>query len=419
MKALKLSCLLLFFINSLAWTQNDYFVKTSSHKSAATTEEERFVENNFPYISICNWTPGLRFMYMFEEKYGFIPTFSDYETEKPIENAFFQHKILTFLDVEDSTKDGRARNFIATRFIFELDGKKYYHEIKNQRLSDICLNSARASIKGLVFLQDIDLARKLLMGRYIYTKTRTVRVDDPNSANGYREMDIPINTGGRITAIGVGSREFPVKIVFDAENGRSYYAEVAFSTTNSGFVKSDFKGENLMKYFPNAFTFSNQDVAFVKDVKKQYLGEAVYPNRNLNATVDGRAAVLYRYTPLEIIDMTVDANRDNAVMIARDMNGKVYSVPIRLKYDIVIRNEDFIGDVFEQGNLRKKFPYISQQHWSLIINGDVVLGMTKDECRLSLGDPVQFTSNLNSRYETWFYNGKVLEFEDGKLIRVK
>ena len=46
-------------------------------------------------------------------------------------------------------------------------------------------------------------------------------------------------------------------------------------------------------------------------------------------------------------------------------------------------------------------------------------GMSADECRLSIGNPVDIQLKKDSRFETWFYNGRTLEFENGTLQRFK
>lgn len=66
----------------------------------------------------------------------------------------------------------------------------------------------------------------------------------------------------------------------------------------------------------------------------------------------------------------------------------------------------------------KRYPAISDQTWQNIINGQVAIDMTKDECRLSIGAPVSITRRNNNDYfyELWTYeNGIYLVFQDGIL----
>lgn len=420
MKVLKLICLFVLF-SAPVWGQGDYLVTTTSQKSVAGTAEERFVEDNFRFYSLCNWTPGMKFMYIIEEKFNFIPTFSDYKTETQVDNNFFHHKIMVFEGVEERENDKQGRSFVSTRFVFSTNGEKYYHEIKSQRLNEICIKSPRSYIKGLVYLDDIDKARSLLLGRTVYTKVKTLRVDDANSANGYREITSSDNDNKavRINAIGVGSREAPVKIVLADNEGRTYFVEVALSTTNTGYVKSDFQGEQRSRFFPNVLAFADANVRTQSGMKSAYMNKYIYPVVHMEAKLNGRITTLYRFTPLLVVGMDIATDNDHTILKLQAQKGDIYEVPVRLKYDVITKNDDFIEDLFAAGNLRAQYSYITDKNWQMIVNGEIALGMTRDECRLSLGAPIQRQSNMNSRYETWFYQSKTLDFEDGKLIKMQ
>ena len=74
---------------------------------------------------------------------------------------------------------------------------------------------------------------------------------------------------------------------------------------------------------------------------------------------------------------------------------------------------------FGFGDIHQKYPAITDKRWAIIAQGDLEEGMNTDECRLSIGDPVEIQLKKDSRFETWFYNGKTLEFENGTLQRYK
>ena len=81
------------------------------------------------------------------------------------------------------------------------------------RLDEICEKAPRAGINGLVYLKDVDTAKELLIGKTVYIQSESARVDDANNYSGYQNIAIPVNTEATITAIGVGSQAYPVKIV--------------------------------------------------------------------------------------------------------------------------------------------------------------------------------------------------------------
>ena len=230
--------------------QNDYLVTTISNQEGPLSEEEQFIKENFPLQLLCKWTPGMKFMFIPSGRDMFLPTLLVYETEKGADNSVLKHKILTFAGYEEKSQELSNDMSYSTRLIFECDGEKYYYEIKIHVRMKFAKRIPRAYINGLVNLKDVDTAKELLTGRKIYVQSDMARVDDANSYSGYRKVSIPVNTEATITAIGVGSQSYPVKIIFQDSQGHSYYLEVALSRTNSGMDVSDFQAEKKMRYFP-------------------------------------------------------------------------------------------------------------------------------------------------------------------------
>lgn len=225
----------------------------------------------------------MKFMFVPSTRNMFLPTLSSYDTEKGIDNSLLKHKILTFTGTEEKAQNISTGTNYSTRFVFECEGEKYYYDIKNMRLDEICEKAPRAGINGLVYLKDVDTAKELLVGKTVYIQSESARVDDANNYSGYQNIAIPVNTEATITAIGVGSQAYPVKIVFKDTQGHSYYLEVALSRTNSGMDLNDFQGEKRMKYFSNAFSFTNKSLGTIESLKNKYLGMTVYPKKMLPA----------------------------------------------------------------------------------------------------------------------------------------
>ena len=92
---------------------------------------------------------------------------------------------------------------------------------------------------------------------------------------------------------------------------------------------------------------------------------------------------------------------------------------VDLKYDVITKNENYIEDLFGFEDIHKKYPGITEKRWQIISRGDLEVGMSTDECRLSIGDPIEIVLKKDNRFENWFYNGKTLEFESGTLQRFK
>lgn len=84
-------------------------------------------------------------------------------------------------------------------------------------------------------------------------------------------------------------------------------------------------------------------------------------------------------------------------------------------------SRDF-SSIFFLTDPKIKYPNISDEHWVLIQQGKVALGMTKDECRLSLGNPDELRSGHNTAQtmDIWQYaNGGFLMFTDGLLTQFR
>lgn len=410
-----------------ATAQSNYFVNTSTQSSSNISEEDQFIESYFPLQLLCQWTPGMKFMFIPDAKDQFLPIFSTYEKEKEIDNSKYKHKIFEFLGTEEKVKEIYTGKNYSTRFLFSCEGQKFYHEIKNQRLDEICQKNPRVSINGLVYLKDVDTAREQLIGKIVYTRSSVARVDDTNSYAGFREVPITQNQKVTITNIGVGSKAYPVKVIFEDEKGNSHYMEVALSRTNSGMDVADFQADKKMRYFLNAFSFTDKNVNSMEALKSKYMDMAVYPKKTLSAKgtiiMEGQPSntlsYLLRYTPLRIRDIAVTPPSTKATLSLIDANARTYDIEVDLKYDYILKNENFIEDLFGFGNIHKKYPGITNENWKLIAQGEVQPGMSADECRLALGSPIQVEFRKDTRFETWLYNGKVLEFESGRLLRFK
>lgn len=108
-----------------------------------------------------------------------------------------------------------------------------------------------------------------------------------------------------------------------------------------------------------------------------------------------------------------------AVLSLEDKNGTIYVMEADLKYDVITRNDNYIEDLFGLEDIHKKYPGITDKRWEIISRGDLEEGMSTEECRLSIGDPIEIQVKKDNRFETWFYNSKTLDFENGILRRFK
>lgn len=413
--------LVLSFIGAISiQAQDDYLVRTGSAPQTSTSAEEQFIEENFPFIKLCDWKEGMKFMVIPSKEDLIFSIFKSYETNKDVQTGDYKHKILEFVGIEE---DDAKRS---VRFVFTCEGEKLYHEFKNKNLNSICTNEAKAGIKSLAYLGDVDIAKQLLVGKDLHMKTATVKVDAA-SGDGFKEVRVSKNLKVTITAVGVGSNKaFPVKLVFKDDKDNEYFTEVAFSKTNSGMDYSDFKSVHKEKYFPNVFTFTDAGTQNIQQLESKYANKEAYPIVNLNIVmIQGKGdntpktrTELLRYTPIVITGITRETpTSPYYTLTIKDKNNNEYIQEVTFFEDIIL-DKKFFGSLFTLGNIRKEYPDISAEDWDIIAKGQVRIGMNKEVCRLSLGDPtVVRKRGSENQYEDWIYQKCMLRFEKGKLIK--
>lgn len=79
-------------------------------------------------------------------------------------------------------------------------------------------------------------------------------------------------------------------------------------------------------------------------------------------------------------------------------------------------------NLFSLSDIRKQYPHVQPETWDLISEGKVKAGMTKEECKLSIGNPKDINSghDYSQTLDIWTYeDGTVLWFEDGLLTRFR
>lgn len=140
----------------ISYAQSGYIVSTASRQANTFVEspEKQFIDDHFKYYSLCDWTPGMKFMVIPERKDLVIPVFKSAENGKDVNSGELKNKIMEFLGTEVTD-----RGFV--HFNFDCEGKLYYHEVKNITLEQYCMKP-KAGIPTLAYLGDVDIAKDLL-----------------------------------------------------------------------------------------------------------------------------------------------------------------------------------------------------------------------------------------------------------------
>ncbi|WP_270611444.1 hypothetical protein [Bacteroides intestinalis] len=318
----KVMFLMMLLLGVKAWGQDGYFVSSKSSetiiKTVELTEEQKFVQDNFKKLNVADWYRGMRFMAIYKPD---IYDMSLLRGENGAKLSDYYHQIIAVDTIVERTVSCPAGSCIRTYILFNTDtGTPLEYEFIGgiDEMRDANFNH----IEGIVPLDDIDIARKLLLGKTLYSMTRLGHID---TDKGLRVIRVNKFAPYKIEEIGIGNAECPVKIVVKGNDGKKCCFLVSMNGINN--VPNNFLlGDG---YFHNVFSFSNP---------------------------------------------------------------------------------------------RVKYKNIPSSTWNLIIGGKVKIGMTKEHCQLSWGNPekVNVTTGSFGTHEQWVYNGNsYLYFENGKLTAIQ
>lgn len=135
----------------------------------------------------------------------------------------------------------------------------------------------------------------------------------------------------------------------------------------------------------------------------------------------GNTSANRRYCPVKIIDIQPGNSIYPIAFVFRDADSSTYRIFGSLTQTSRMQAATF-DRLFTFDNPRSAHEDISDEHWRLITYGRVTEGMTKEECRLSLGNPqnAREIPTYSGLKEEWYYRtGAYLFFEDGKLSRYR
>ena len=416
---------------------NDYIVKTKGAKktetvaendSIAQAEEEKvrdFISENFKFYSLCDWQDGMKFMVM-PDKYDLIvKTFVDAGTGKEVSSMTLRHKIMIYKG-HTQTDEGRCH----INFLCQDNNMMYYYEIPSGTFDDYCYG--KLGVPTLAYLGDVDIAREKLIGKRMFTKAKVYRVDTEVDGDGYKEVNVKENQEVTVTAVGVGTRSYPVKIIVEDENGNEFYQNVAISKTNSGMRDDEFIMDNAKYLFSGSFELQDAIMAVSKDLES-YLGKTVYTKyiTEMISKGDGkeRTVKVPRMSEFTIESLMPLRNSSYVTLTLKETESRrIYFKDVTFQNvddvtgDIDGKREDFFGYLFGMGTGIKR--ETSQAARAAIRQGRVIIGMTEDEVRLAVGEPENIAQGSNGRYD-WIYKRSkkllIVQFDGrtGKVIGYK
>ena len=163
------------------------------------------------------------------------------------------------------------------------------------------------------------------------------------------------------------------------------------------------------------------DMDEVLQLRSMLTGKEVYVKTPLWYDAEGNAANGRRFVRVKILDVLPGNKVFPYRLRFSDVEKGVEAFVYMSSAQSSVQNRTYT-DLFSDTDVHLRYPEISDENWACIVRGDVTIGMTKDECRLSLGSPK--TINRRATYdglvEYWSYdNGVYLIFEDGLLARYR
>lgn len=134
----------------------------------------------------------------------------------------------------------------------------------------------------------------------------------------------------------------------------------------------------------------------------------------------------FPYSPLTIIGVGIGkSTKYQHEILVIDSQGEKHSLQTNLSLtnSLTLEDEDnlFI-DHYKFSNPEKAFPRIPKSDWNLIRQGRIRIGMSKDACKLSWGEPDDINTSRGSWgvHEQWVYpRNKYVYFENGKLSAIQ
>lgn len=424
-----------------AQTNNDYIVSTEQidpqNDSTAIDQaniesmsaEERFLNDNFPYLSMCDWQEGMRFMVVPNDRDMIVRTFTDSLTGREVRSGELRYKIMEYRGHETTSRGWFRMNFYCPD-----NQTTYYYDVRNFTFEEYCSN-AQGGVPSLAYLGDVDKARELLVGKELWLKMPTVYRDRHNSSRGYEEKQLRTDMHVTVTQVGVGTREYPVKIVFSTDDGELYFQCVAMSMTNSGMLDEEFIMTRAHHHFAKAFSIGSDTDVRSANMAQRLKGQQITTRRATKMNHAGSMKSISQGTMFKVLDITSVPNSDFYTLRLSTKTGVIYRKDVTWQKGSTNGNANnsddaYFPDLFVMNSNNTSANGGQQQsangshesqspQFMHMMGGIVEKGMTKDEVRLSKGDPDR-THRLNSGGTQWDYDDgtKVVFGGNGRVTRV-
>lgn len=161
------------------------------------------------------------------------------------------------------------------------------------------------------------------------------------------------------------------------------------------------------------------DLDLIDIWREKLNGKTLWTKSNLWYDKDNHRKDGLKFAKVEVIDI-LPSTDEFPLNVKISHNGEISY--IHMNYTSDKADSRNFAAVFSMRDPKSKYPQISDENWKHIQAGKVGLGMTKDECRLAIGNPdeVQSGHSTSETLDIWQYsNGSYLFFNDGLLTRFR
>lgn len=157
------------------------------------------------------------------------------------------------------------------------------------------------------------------------------------------------------------------------------------------------------------------DLDIIDAWRRTLVGRTLWTKSNLWYDSAGQRKNGLKFTLVEVLDVQPAVGEfPMKVKIVSDAD----TAFMYMNYTSDIADSRNFAALFFLSDPKLRYPDISDENWSLIKAGRVGKGMTKEECRLALGNPDELRSghSTSQTLDIWQYsNGTYLFFSDGLL----
>ena len=378
----------------------------SSEETPGLDQQKDFLSRNFRYVSMCDWTPGMRFMCVPTQKDLVVKTFAEAKTGNMISSRRLKDKVLIYDGY--SNPNGSLHEHVDFH-LEENPAEAYYFEVPTGTFDDYCYG--KAGVPTLAYLGDVDMAIDSLVGKKVRILVRDFCQDSGTSNGGYTPVDIGDELRGTvmtITKVGVGTRNFPVKVIVkepdkEGREGREFFQYVAISRTNCGMRDEDFeRSDNLPHSFRGSFQLLDDKMAVTSELK-EWVGKKVYTFFDTKMRNEKEQTVkVIRLSTFEVMDIYRLGDGNTVTLTLKGQkSGETYTKEVAVTNTKVNGSEDVLSELFIEGD-PEAIEGVRAQNLQFIRQRQVKKGFTEAEVRLALGEPTDVTRITANEYQ-WTY----------------